>query len=116
MIERRGRRPTVRSSAMVTRPGGGRAGSGSAAGGAAEQLRIADVQERGKQRQAPPPPPPEHYVAGVAAADQDEVTRRGRLRVVAVEFQLAPVSMPAMTSGSALILVRRARSATAGSA
>ena len=82
--------------------------TGQRADGAAEQLGIADVQDPANTA-LPAPLLPEHYVARFAAADQHEMTRRGRLRVVAVELQLRPASVLAMTSGSALILVRYGR-------
>ena len=58
--------------------------------GAAEQLGIAHVQDGGEHRQVLPRDLAEHHVAGVAAADQHEVMRGGRSRVVTVEFQFRP--------------------------
>ena len=48
------------------------------------------MQDDGEYRQVLAPYSPEHHVTRLAAADQHEVTRGGRLCVVAVEVQLCP--------------------------
>ena len=55
----------------------------------AEQRRVADVQDRGEQRQALAPILAEHHVAPLAAADEHEMARRGGAGMVAVEVKLA---------------------------
>ena len=62
--------------------------SGERASGAAEQLGIADVQDRGKLGQVPARTS-RTLRNRIAAADQVEVSRRGRLRMVAENYSSA---------------------------